>query len=239
MALVLKQDRTIKQNASEIYLYESTQDYINDPNGGWGVTTTEGTNPDRADRAVLAFCIFTNEDDEESYLEMKDQYIGSETSYAVADGDGLINTDMSKFTILTPADGHHAFYTIPIERYSTGGEPGSPAEYYTYYNITDAKVYMYYNSAYVELAETHLQYLKSNSDAKVCHQLIDVRIGVSLATDTLDAVDTDYQGSADSRAREKWFDIWDVEDRQKTAQLSFYGNAKAVARDKIKTLTNR
>ena len=144
---------------------------------------------------------------------------------------------MSKFTVESTKDGHHSVYLIPVERASS--DPGGPVANQLYYNTVDTFIYIYYSSAWVLLAETHLQYLKSYAGGTLCEQLYDVRTILYDAEKTWDAVDTDYEGSVSDKAQKKWFPIWDSEERQKTAQLAFYGGSEAKARDMLRTLTNR
>jgi len=172
MSLVLKMSWTVLNDATEIYVEDSTQEYVDGSDGGWGV----GGNPDREDRCLLFFCKYIDYDSKESYLDMKAGYMGNEKKFAVAPGVGLSNSDKSTFTVVSTKDGHHSFTMIPVVQQAS--EPTSPITYDIYYSTTDGKAYMYLSGEWTQMASTHLPYAENNSSAKTCEKLFDFRLSM-------------------------------------------------------------
>lgn len=165
MGLVIVQKRLHKSDLSESYVEDITQQYTDGDDHGWG-----GGTPaiDRADRCLVFFAILIDENGNESYLSQKTQYIGSDTSYAIADGNGLTNDSISKFTF-SYSDGHVDTYLLSVERDTTRAS-GAAGE--IYFNTDDSKVY--YNpdgSGFVLLAEANLTNLKSASGVSLVQKL--------------------------------------------------------------------
>jgi hypothetical protein len=172
MVLVLKESWTVLEDASELYVEDSTQEYIDGDNGGWGV----GTNPNREDRCLIFFCKYIDYEGKESYFDLKSAYLGSEKKIGVAPGTGLSNSDKSTFTVVSTKDGHHSFTMIPVTQQAS--EPESPTTYDMYYSTSAGKAYMYISGAWAELSASHLPYAEDNSSAKTCEKLFDFRISM-------------------------------------------------------------
>lgn len=175
MALVLKTNQDgweVLENASEVYVKDTTQDYVDGSDGGWG--TTEGGLIDREDRCLLCFAKYTDYEGTESYLAQKLGYTGSDTSYAIAPGAGLSNTSQSQFTVLSVKDGHHTFFTYPMVQASSN--PSSPSAYDLYYNTTSGLVYVYVSSAWTLLTSAHLSSIEGKTGMKQCDVLLQIRI---------------------------------------------------------------
>ena len=92
MAFALKLGWSFLQDASEIYVKDKTQDYVDGDDYGWG----EGDTPlQRSAYALLFWAKYIDYAGNESYLDQKNQYVSStDRKYAVAPGTGLANPGM-------------------------------------------------------------------------------------------------------------------------------------------------
>ena len=150
MDLVLKIDLSVLEDATEVYVEDSTQTYVDGESGGWGVSG----NSARADKCLLCFCKHTDKDGNDSYFNFKDKYQStSDKSFAIDDGAGLDNTYKSLFTVQSTADGHHSIYLIPVTRAATG--PSGATAYDLIYLTGSSKVQVY-DSTWKDLTVTNL-----------------------------------------------------------------------------------
>lgn len=158
------------QDASLLYVYDATLDYVEDDNFGWG----EGASPiNRSDYFLLNFVKYIDHAGVESYLEQQNQYPSvNDKSHGLADGNGLANTDKSEFTIATPKDGHHIVYMLHLEKDATrvSGTLGD-----VYYNNSAGRAEYYDGSQFVEITKSILPSLEDLSVTLVCEYLFDVR----------------------------------------------------------------
>ena len=227
MAFALKLGWSFLQDASEIYVKDKTQDYVDGDDYGWG----EGDTPlQRSAYALLFWAKYIDYAGNESYLDQKNQYVSStDRKYAVAPGTGLANTDMSIFTVLSASDGHHKFYMLPLIMDTTrvSGLSGD-----LYYNTDDAKPYRHNGTSWVQITSALLPTLEANEATKICEELTDIRI-VRHLNEKKFQIYTPQKGANDTL---KMY-VRDFKNYLEMAIAAFYEEKQSTARKLIHALT--
>lgn len=171
MAFKKRIEKKHSQDASLLYIYDATLDYVIDDNFGWG----QGASPiNRSDYFLLNFVKHIDHAGVETYLEHQNQYPSvNDKSHGLADGNGLANTDQSEFQVATPKDGHHIIYMLHLEKDTTrvSGTLGD-----VYYNTSASRAEYYDGSQFVEITSSILPSLEDLSVTLVCEYLFDIRI---------------------------------------------------------------
>jgi len=169
MDLVLKIGLTVKDDATEIYIKDTTQTYVDGEEGGWGVSG----NAARADKCLLTFCKYTDKDGNESYLNFDSKYQSvNDKSFAIEDGTGLDNTYQSTFTALSTADGHHSVYLIPVSRAATA--PSGATAYDLIYLTGSSKVQVY-DTTWKDLTVANLPNIEETQGVTLKEELYNLR----------------------------------------------------------------
>jgi len=225
MALTLRLIAKPYYTGDYVYVYDDTYNGEN-IDGRWG----DGSNADRADRALLFFAKYIDNKDAETWLTMGDQNPTGITDYSVAPGAGLANTDISRFKIMTPDDGHVEMYMAALEQYTNAERAAlSPDANDVVYDTEDNVVYIYKSSAWTEVTNTDFETIGAKSDTLFCENLFTVRIWIVIQkyVDTLDPTcgeckDNDYMLTAMS-----------IKARLQAAYGNLQANKKGVARDTV------
>jgi hypothetical protein len=168
MELVLKMQWFPSAKIDFTAVDDATQEHVDGEEGGWGVDT----NPDRADRCLLFWSVYTDYKSVEQLVALLSSAQDVEGVVGVADGQGLINTDKSRFLVTYINDGHYIFYMLPIVRYAS--EP-SGVEGDTYYNTTDKVAYYHNGSDFIPITSSELLLLYSAPGIAVCEELFDLK----------------------------------------------------------------
>lgn len=228
MALVLKQERITFTTLTPVAIDDATQDYVDGDDGGWGV----GGNPNRADRCLVFWTKYVSSESVESYITQQILTQNTEGTIGVGDGDGLANTDKTRFLIDFENDGHYIFYMLPVVRAASdpAGVDGD-----LYFNTTDGLVYLYEGTAFRVLVEADLTSIEGTSGISVDEALFDFNKRVCLNTKTreLILVISDDNERAIKNAKET---IREIKDKQLLWQTTFVENKQPTARQLLKSV---
>ena len=175
MELVLKMMWYPSEKLDFIAVDDATQEYVDGDDGGWGV----GLNPDRADRCLVFWTKYIDSEGTESYTTLTSTVQDANAVVGVADGEGLVNTDKSRFLVSYGLDGHYIFYMLPIVRAASAP---SGVEGDTYFNTTDNVAYYHNGTSWVAIDQTILPTLESDSSIAVCEYLFDLSKRYCLGT---------------------------------------------------------
>jgi len=224
MALVLKQAWYPYSDITAIAVDDNTQDYIDGTDGGWGVLG----NPNRADRCLLFWTKYIDNNSVETYLSQQTTTQGSELAIGVADGLGLSDTDKSRFIVNYTKDGHNVFYMLPIIR--SVSEPAGVAGD-LYYNTTDSTVYLHNGTSFQTLLVSDLPNLESYAGITVCEDLFDLNVRKALGVKTND-LDNVHQRNVEDKEKE----IREIRNKILMWRSQFKEGKQPTARKNLKTL---
>lgn len=181
MALILKEQWFLFTDLTTIAVDDVTQDYVDGDDGGWGV---DG-NPARADRCLVFWTKYIDSESIPSYVTQQVATQGTEKTIGVGDGNGLSNTDKTRFLVDYGSDGHYIFYLLPIERFASAP---SGVEGDLYFNTTDNIVYFYEGVGFRTLIESDLISIEGTPGIAVCEELFDLNKRVCLNRKTRELV---------------------------------------------------
>lgn len=246
MALTLKMSTKYLYDGSEIYVYDSTLTYgsVAEADGGWGVTTSEGTNPDRSDRTLVFFAKFIDHESTETYLELKDQYPGTFTNLGLAPGGTLgtppdVNSIQSMFTVLSGTDGHHQFYMLPVaEAADSTGQPAVDGN--LYYDTTQQNLYIYSGTqaAWIPVDSTsYFATFEAKTETKMCEYL--VITGLLTKKQELTRTWWDCYLSRECKQEDMFYNLQYLRSRMEGAQADFYGGLQPTARKTLQQLARK
>jgi len=203
---------------------DSTQDYIEGSDGGWGVLG----NPDRVDRCLVFWAKYIDDASVETYKSQQTTTQGPENAIGVGDGLGLANTDKSRFVIDYGVDGHNIFYMLPIVRSAT--EPAG-AEGDMYYNTTDLGVYLHDGTSFNLLLVSDLPNIEGNAGITVCEDIFDLNVRKALGVKTND-LDNVHLRNVEDKEKE----IREIRNKILMWRSQFKEGKQPTARKNLKTL---
>ena len=177
MELVLKMQWFPSSQIDFIAVDDATQEHVDGQEGGWGVET----NPARADRCLVFWSVFIDYTSTEQLVSLLSSTQDVEGVVGIADGQGLLNTDKSRFLVNYIDDGHYIFYMLPIVRYASAP---SGVEGDTYYNTTDKIAYYHNGTGFTPITSSELSLLYSAPGIAICEELFDLKKRYCLAVKT-------------------------------------------------------
>ena len=225
MALVLRLTAKPYYTGAFVYVYDDTYNGDN-VDGRW----SDGSNPARSERALLFFARYIDNEDEETWLTMGDQLPTGITNYSVSPGAGLADTDVSRFKMVTPDDGHIQMYMAALEQYDNSGRAGlTPDDGDIVYDTEDDVAYIYKSAAWTEITDTDFETIIAKSDTKFCENLFTVRIWTVIQK-YADLLDPDCNNCQDNS---NMLTMMAIKARLQGAYGNLQASKAAVARDTI------